>query len=172
MNISMDWIRRLGKTPQQVPDINLIPSDYATGLRISNRNLLVALVLLEVLIIVALFPSYGQNALDSIRGGEEPAAVTNPVEENLKRQINQVSADIGALEAIQALPQALNAERVQWPQLLDLIFNKAPQDVIVSPFLVEGNAIALSGRATKRKEIFAYEKVLRDSEFSQDVIST
>ena len=174
MNISLtslnSWIRRLGRPPMQVPDVNLIPRDYARGRRLSRNNALVLLIVLELMIAILLFRTYGDAATDKAKGylGQEEAP--NLVQQNEQRLQTQVGQKRAQLASLKDVGGAIKAKRTDWPQLLDLFFNQTPATVSVATFRPDGDLFTLTGQAEQPNDVIStYKATLLESPFVSQV---
>ncbi len=163
-------IRRLGRPPLQVPEVNLIPEEYLGRRGLSRRNLFILLIVVEILIAVTLFRTYGDGTVTTIRaflGSEEPVSTTVVTENRLARQIKQARATLNDLKESQS---EIDKQRVHWPQLLDLMFNQKPQDVDVTSFRQNEDEVTLAGRAKAHEDLFGYRDILKRAKFISQVV--
>ena len=173
MNLSLEsinsWVRRRGQTQAQVPDLNLIPPEYLGRRKLSRNNGLALLIVMELLIIITMFQTYGSASLSKIQellGSEEGLSVEQAAAERRARLVDNKRATLNSLKAAQS---EIDNKRINWPQLLDLYFNQTPKGVSVDSFQQNGSEVSLLGVGPSETEVFEFRDILRNSAFVSDV---
>ena len=128
-------------------------------------------VVLEFLLVIVLFQSYGEGTLTTIRGimgaEEAPPTVVAPPPDPIATQIKQARTRLTDLEVTL---DELNNQRTDWPQVLDLIFNNAPDGVTVKGFQQAETVVTISGLAQEHADVLEHQFMLNESPLTSKVI--
>ena len=164
MNLSLNslntWIRGFGKPQQQVPELNLVPKEFLGTPFIHSNGALVLLIVVELLLAVLLIRNYGDASLTRARellGAEETPIAVDVNQDRLERRIDQRQT---TLDNLKAALSDIERQRINWPQILDLFFNRTPVGVSVTSFRPNDTEVSLSGRAQENTGIFAFQDIL------------
>ena len=155
--------RGMSGSSQRVPEVNLIPSEYLGRQAFSRTNGLILLIVIELLMAIMLFRTYGSGTVDTFKSRldmEIDVGAADLPEDPLTLAIQNSRAQLrNARNALEELDQ----RRVQWPELLDLIFNQPPEGVTVSSFKHTEGRVLLEGEAPATDDMFLYKEILLES---------
>ena len=132
--------------------INLIPAQYVKIPIFSRNSTLALIAVVELIFAIILFQTYGDQSLKTL-GFREIAPVIVP-ERPLAAQIRQTKTQRNGLVNAHS---SITGQSINWPKLLDLIFNGAPDRIKSISFQQTGQQLTLSGTAGAHANVFEYE---------------
>ncbi|MBI2165517.1 MAG: hypothetical protein HYU29_03830 [Chloroflexi bacterium] len=160
LQLRLQAVRKTAAIQARVPEINLMPPEYLPKPFLTPERRTLLLLVLELLVIIVLFRSYGENTTASIRyltGRESSSTQEQLRADQLTLQINTLKAQVNRLNASE---NEVATRAVDWPPLLKSIFGSGTQGLEVFALRESLGVITLSGATPRSDDIVAYREYL------------
>ncbi len=154
------------KAYRQVPNFNLIPSEYqkptVSGRRLGLRLLLFVVIVAEILYIQKFYweklnlEAANTSTQQQIQKLEEKVNIVNSAtaleqeRQGLEQEGQTLKTDWGQLLATQA----------DWPRVLTALFQSQPQDIQLSSVMQDGDRLNIAGTASSYTALVEYRRAL------------
>lgn len=154
------------KVYRQVPNFNLIPSEYQkptiSGRRLGLRLLLFVVIVAEII--------YTQKLYWERFNLEAANTSTQQQIQKLDEKVNIVNSAKALEEERQALEQEgqiikrdweqLLATQADWPRVLTALFQSQPQEIQLSSIMQDGDRLNVAGTASSYTALVEYRRAL------------
>lgn len=158
------------KVYRQVPNFNLIPSEYQkptiSGRRLGLRLLVFVVIVAEILFTQNLYRE--KSALEAVTVSTQQQI--QQIEEKLNL-VNEIKALAAERQTLADDWRELTTKQADWPRVLTALFQSQPREIKLSALGQDGNRLNATGTASDYTALVEYRRALLASPAISHIVS-